>query len=214
MPNLVIYGAGGHASVVADVVRQRGEHAIAGFLADQAHSEQRRVFCGAKVLGGGEQLATLRGQGITLVVVAVGDNAARLRLAEAVIAAGLELATAVHPGAIVAPDVSIGRGAVVAAGTVINPGSRLGANVIVNTGATVDHDNVIEDGAHVGPGVHLAGHVTVGRAAWLGIGAVVVQRVSIGAGSVIGAGAVVLHDIPADVVAYGVPARIVRAVSP
>jgi acetyltransferase-like isoleucine patch superfamily enzyme len=46
----------------------------------------------------------------------------------------------------------------------------------------------------------------------VGIGAVIADRVQIGEGSVVGAGSVVLRDVPAGVVAYGVPARVVREV--
>jgi acetyltransferase-like isoleucine patch superfamily enzyme len=36
------------------------------------------------------------------------------------------------------------------------------------------------------------------------------DRITIGSGSIVGAGAVVVHDLPAHVVAYGVPARVTR----
>jgi acetyltransferase-like isoleucine patch superfamily enzyme len=50
----------------------------------------------------------------------------------------------------------------------------------------------------------------VGRGAWIGIGATIIDRVRIGEYSVVGAGAVVVSDIPAGVVAYGVPATVIR----
>jgi acetyltransferase EpsM len=123
---------------------------------------------------------------------------------------GFYLATAIHPRAIVAADVSIGAGTVIVAGSVVNPGAHIGENVIINTCASIDHECIIEDGVHICPGVRLGARVRVGRAAWIGIGATIKDRVHIGPGSLIGVGAVVLSDIPGGVVAYGVPARIVR----
>jgi maltose O-acetyltransferase len=47
---------------------------------------------------------------------------------------------------------------------------------------------------------------------WLGGGVVVCPGVTIGDNSVIGAGSVVTKDVPADVVAVGNPARVVRSI--
>ena len=55
--------------------------------------------------------------------------------------------------------------------------------------------------------------VIIGDNVWLGAGVIVLPGVTIGDNSVIGAGAVVTSDIPADVVAFGNPARVIRPVS-
>lgn len=49
---------------------------------------------------------------------------------------------------------------------------------------------------------------------WLGAGVIVNPGVTIGRNSVIGAGSVVTKSIPANVVAAGVPCRVMRAISP
>lgn len=52
--------------------------------------------------------------------------------------------------------------------------------------------------------------VQIGDHVWIGVGAVVLKGVSIGNGAVIGAGSVVTHDVPANCLAVGVPARVIR----
>ncbi len=52
---------------------------------------------------------------------------------------------------------------------------------------------------------------TIGRDVWLGAGVTVLGGVNIGDGCVVGAGAVVAHDLPANTIAIGVPARVVRS---
>ena len=52
--------------------------------------------------------------------------------------------------------------------------------------------------------------IGIGANVWLGGGAIVCPGVTIGDNSVIGAGAVVTRDIPANVVAVGNPARVIR----
>ncbi|AWT44763.1 MULTISPECIES: sugar O-acetyltransferase [Streptomyces] len=53
--------------------------------------------------------------------------------------------------------------------------------------------------------------ITVGDNVWIGGGAIVLPGVTIGDNSVIGAGAVVTKDVPANAVAVGNPARVVRS---
>jgi maltose O-acetyltransferase len=54
--------------------------------------------------------------------------------------------------------------------------------------------------------------VTVGDGVWLGAGALVCPGVSIGDNTVVGAGSVVTRSLPAGVVAFGNPARVVREI--
>ncbi|WP_460798223.1 sugar O-acetyltransferase [Microbacterium sp. GXF0217] len=54
--------------------------------------------------------------------------------------------------------------------------------------------------------------ITIGDNVWLGGGVIVCPGVTIGDNSVIGAGSVVTRDIPADVVAVGNPAKVIRSI--
>ncbi|MCE9616340.1 MAG: acyltransferase [Lentisphaerae bacterium] len=60
-------------------------------------------------------------------------------------------------------------------------------------------------------GMETKGPLVVGPNCWLGAHVTVLDAASIGANSVIGAGAVVTKPIPADSLALGVPARVVRS---
>jgi maltose O-acetyltransferase len=54
--------------------------------------------------------------------------------------------------------------------------------------------------------------ITIGDNVWLGGGAILCPGVTIGEDTVVGAGAVVTRDLPAGVVAAGVPARVLREI--
>ncbi|MFE2021156.1 sugar O-acetyltransferase [Streptomyces sp. NPDC059499] len=54
--------------------------------------------------------------------------------------------------------------------------------------------------------------ITIGDNVWLGGGVIVCPGVTIGENTVVGAGAVVTRDLPADVVAVGNPARVIREI--
>jgi acetyltransferase EpsM len=197
---------------VADIVRNEKRYALVGFLDDVNPGRKGTPFGGATILGGREQLADLLDRNVHTIIIAIGGNAERCQLASFVETLGLELATARHPSSVIASDVTLGDGTVVAPGAIINAAAQIGRNVIINTSASVDHECLIEDGAHVGPGVNLGGRVIVRREAWVGIGSVVRDRCTIGRGSIVGAGAVVVSDVPDGVVAFGVPARVQRKV--
>lgn len=55
--------------------------------------------------------------------------------------------------------------------------------------------------------------ITIGNNVWLGGGVIVCPGVTIGENTVVGAGAVVVKDLPANVVAVGNPARVIRSLT-
>src|SRR5580765_5998550 len=209
---VVIWGASGHAKVVADILDLLGQWEIVGLIEDFGQGDPNGGFNGFRILGGREQLIDLKHKGVTHVILGFGDCKARLVLSQLVKASGLQLATAVHPSAVVARDVKVGAGTVIAAGAVVAPASCVGENVIINTCASVDHECSLGDGVHLGPGARLGGQVVVGEGTWVGIGATVRDHIRIGEGSIIGAGALVLKDVPSNEVWYGVPSRFARSV--
>ena len=105
-----------------------------------------------------------------------------------------------------------------------------GNNVYANFNLTLVDDGPIHVGDNVmfGPGVTIstAGHpilpelrqagaqfnlpVHIGANVWIGAGALIMPGVFIGENSVIGAGSVVTKDVPANVVAFGTPCRVIR----
>ena len=204
---IVVLGANGHGQVVADILFQmwtKGrEMELVGFLDDDPKLIGTRIL-GLPVLG---KLSDLASTPHDCVILGIGDNAARARVYAELTQARKRFATAIHPSAILAPDVVVGPGAVLAAGAIANPGARIGENAILNTGASIDHHCVLGPHSHVAPGVHLAGRVNVGEGAFVGIGACAVQCVSIGAWSTVGAGAAVTQDVPDNATVGGVPAR-------
>lgn len=183
---------------------------IAGFLDDSSPERWGKEFCGSQIIGGSDVLPAQHAAGITNLAFGVGDCKARLRMMDRSRRLGFTFSTAIHPRATVSRGAAVGAGTVIAAGAVVNPGARLACGVIVNTCASVDHDCTLWGGVHICPGAHLAGKVEVGEGAWVGIGCVIKEGCRIGKGAYIGAGAVVLKNVPAGVLAYGTPARVVR----
>jgi maltose O-acetyltransferase len=89
---------------------------------------------------------------------------------------------------------------------------RIGANCQIATGVHIVTATHPVDPEPRRLGWESAEPITIGHNVWLGSAVVVCPGVTIGDDTVVGAGAVVTHDLPAGVVALGVPARVVRKI--
>lgn len=117
--------------------------------------------------------------------------------------------TFVLTGADIHPDAQIGPGFALmhSSGVVIGFGVRIGSDCRATHGVTLG-----EPGRGMDPS--RLRFPTVGDTVTLGAHAVVLGGCTIGDGSIIGANAVVTSDVPADVVAAGNPARVIRELPP
>lgn len=197
MRKLAIIGASGYGKVVADIALKNGYNHIV-FLDD----DENIYECGRyPVVGKSSEAGKLDAD----VIIGIGNSSVRKRIQESI--SDVQIATLIHPDAVVAEDVVIGAGTVVMAGAVINPGTRIGMGCIINTCSSVDHDCKVGDYVHIAVGSHLCGTVTVGDGTWIGAGATVNNNHTICSDCMIGAGAVIINDIKESGTYVGVPAR-------
>lgn len=208
LPPIAVLGAGGHGQVVADILRLNPTTAnrCLVFLDDDEEAIGTRRM-GIPIVGRIGELGAIEHAG---VIIGIGGNRIRFRLASTLAAMGEEFITAVHPRAIVAPGVSIGAGSVLVANAVVNTGSTIGKHAVVNTSCTVGHHCQIADFAHVAPGVNLGGGATIAEGAFVGIGAIVMPQRNVGAWSTVGAGSLVHGDVSAGFTVVGTPARLLE----
>lgn len=198
MKSVIIVGAGGHGKVVADII-EKSRDFIVGFLDDQI---TKSVF-GYRILGNIDLFQTYKKE--VEFVIAIGNNTIRQHVVT--IMQGVQWYTAIHPMAVLAKDVKIGKGSVVMANAVINSSAKIGRHCIINTGAVVEHDNIIDDYVHLSPQVTLGGTVKVGKSSHIGIGAVVKNNITICSDVVVGAGGCVVKNIEKNGIYVGVPVK-------
>lgn len=205
----VVWGASGHARVVADIIHA-GRGTVVAFIDETGPPPSTDDSVPQLLRSRDDVLAFFEMGRATELLIAIGDNEARMRVSDWCRTRELPVVKGIHPTAIIAHSATVGIGTIVCAGAILSAGAVVGPDSIVNTAATIDHDCDLARGVHISPGVHVAGHVKIGEGAWIGIGSSVRDRVLIGSWSIIGAGSVVVTDIRNGMLAYGNPACEVR----
>jgi UDP-perosamine 4-acetyltransferase len=203
--SFVIVGAGGHASVVAGMLRGLDTPILGITDRDQSRVGTRildiPILGDDGVLAGfdAERIRLANGLGISPSAPSSGvpdpGTGPRRRLYQKLTADGFTFPPLKHMSAIVAGAVEVANGAQIMAGAVVQPRAVIGENAVVNTSASIDHDCIVGAHAFVAPGAILCGTVHVGAGALIGAGAVILPGVVIGENAVIGAGACVLRDV-------------------
>ena len=92
-------------------------------------------------------------------------------------------------------------------------GITIGDNVLLGPRVGIYTSNHAIDPAERAAGACFARPVNIGNRVWIGAGVHVNPGVTIGDGSIIGSGSVVTSDIPANVIAAGVPCRVLRPIT-
>ncbi|MBP7860894.1 acetyltransferase [bacterium] len=194
---VVIFGAGGHAKVVKDVL-ELSNWRIVAYVDTFTEVEELE---GIPVYSDTSKLAPQK------FIVAIGNNTVRQKCFLSLTQLGWQPITAIHPSAIIAKTATIGSGTVMMPGCIVNSDSRIGQNCIINSKALIEHDCVIGDHVHIAPGATLGGSCEVGIGCLVGIGATLLPQKMMKERSILGAGAVLIKNLEADKVAYGIPAK-------
>jgi sugar O-acyltransferase (sialic acid O-acetyltransferase NeuD family) len=116
----------------------------------------------------------------------------------------------IHPDTYIAPSTALANGILLEPGVIISSQATIGFGVSIKRGSLIGHHNMIGDFCDINPGVVISGKVNLGKGCTLGAGCMISDNVSIGDNSIIGIGSVVTKDIPADVIAYGNPCKVIR----
>lgn len=194
---LYVVGAGGAGRETLDVALAAAVD-VAAFIDDRLAGTTVR---GLPVVAPGDPPA---GAGF---VVGIADPAARRRLVALLEDRGLVPVTVVHPRAVIGPETTVAPGCVVMAGAHVSSSVTLGGHVHVQYNATVGHDAVLADYVTVYPGANVAGAVHLDEDVTVGSNAAVLQGLRVGRATFVGAGAVVTRDAGDGLVLVGVPAR-------
>lgn len=206
---LVIFGAGGHAVSIACAALD------AGF---EIHSFVSPTDSPSELLGLPVNHPSEFNWNLShfQLAVAIGDNNTRKRVSLGLRSnhPHLVFATIVHPSASIGHKSEIGPGTVILQNATLGALANVGYGCILNTGSILEHQSLMGNYSSLAPGVTVGGNCSIGSETAISIGATVKHGIQIGEQTVIGGQSYVNINVPELCVAYGVPAKQIRARKP
>jgi acetyltransferase EpsM len=204
---IVILGAGGYAQQIGWLVQRRGVDRVLGYV-DETISEPTSTG-GLPVRRTLAEIENLADKRPFHLIAGVGNQKTRKRWFEQY-SRSYQFTTVVDPSVMVAPAVQIGNDVVILGNTICSVDAVIEDHVNINWFCLVTHHTRVGRYTNIASGVRLTGGATVGEFCELGTNAVVLPKVVIGNNVRVGAGSVVTSDLPDNVTAVGVPARIIK----
>jgi sugar O-acyltransferase (sialic acid O-acetyltransferase NeuD family) len=209
MKDIVIVGAGGFGREVAWLIEQINQKDpiwnLIGFVDD--NNNEGQFINGLPVLGKVEWLLDKS----IHVVIAIGDPILKHALYEKIKESSNIYPSLIHPFVKISNTNRIGDGAIICEGSILTVNIKIGNHVIINLDCTIGHDVNIFDFCTVLPSVNISGHVNLNERVMVGTGAQILQGLNVGENSIVGAGSLVNRDLEKNVVAVGVPARVIKS---
>lgn len=216
---IIILGTGGNSVDILDTINEinarssSDRYQCLGFLDDNDQMWGTRV-AGLEVLGPLDHASRFPD---AYFVNGIGSDRTFWRKEEIIARTGVprdRFATIVHPSASVSRMSSLGAGTVILQQVTVASNVTIGDHVIVLPNSILSHDSIVGDYTSIAGGVCVSGNVRIGRSCYLGSNSVIIEKRTIGDYALVGLGSVVLHDVPANTVVVGNPARFLRKTRP
>lgn len=197
---LIIIGAGSLGIMTLDAALEMNCYEKIYFIDD---SKKDELIHGYKVIGGMEMLTALDIN--TDCIIAIANNKIRKNIAEK---HTLNYINIIHPMVSKSRFSKLGVGNIILSNTSIDPETVIENHVIINKNNSLGHNVTMKSYTQASPGCNLGGEINEGT--FIGLGGIVLPEIIVGSWSTIGAGTVVTKDIPNNVTAVGVPAKIIK----
>ena len=208
MEEIVIVGAGGVGKEVLWIIEQinniKPTYKVLGFI-DDDKAKKNEELLGYKVLGDLEYLKEIKYKGN--VIIAIANYKVKKSIVKKLKNLKVKFSIIKHPNVKLHESVEIGEGTIIYEGAIISPNVKIGKQVIISPKCGIGHDSIIEDYVALLWNVSISGNDFIEEGTLFGSGSIIIQGKRVKKGSIIGAGAVVVKDIDKNGIYKGIPAR-------
>lgn len=210
---MLIVGAKGFAKEILEILHQNGNIDNIAFFDDVNEDIGDLLFKKFPILNSIDKAKFFFNKNGKEFTLGIGNPKLRYKLYKKFTGIGGVFTSLVHPSTNIGSyEVIIGTGCNILSGVTISNSITIGKGCIIYYNSVVTHDCVISDFVEISPSVNILGRVKIGEFSHIGANSTILPDVTIGKNVVVGAGSVVTKDLPDNVVALGIPAKIVRMI--
>ena len=210
---IVIIGAGGFARevrwLIEDINKKNKEFEFIGYVLSDL-KKIKATDSKELILGDYSWFDSINES--VAVVIGVGNPKHRLRIGGELskIKKPIFFPNLIHPSVLYQSSTcTFGKGIIICANTVLTVNINLGNFVMINLSCIIGHESVIGEGTALNPFALIGGGSQIGEGVLIGTGATILQYLSIGDFSTIGASACVTKSTASNILALGIPAKII-----
>lgn len=212
---MLIIGAKGFAKEVLEVVHQLKQLDNIAFYDDVNDDVPEKLFEQFPVLRTIEEASVYFKTINNQFTIGIGNPVLRKKVYDKFTALGGVFTSTISPLANIGSfEVQIGIGSNILSGAVFSNSTVIGKGCIVYYNSIITHDCKIGDFVEISPSVNLLGRCEIGSYSQIGSNVTILPNITIGKNVVIGAGSVVTKNIPDNCVAVGIPAKIIKELTP
>lgn len=207
---LLIYGAGGLAKEVYDIVARTYSdkyekiYFIDDFVEEGDFYLSETIHFDSIPNMFKDEMDNIEG------VVAVGEPIYRDMLTKKFEYAGVSMATIIDKTALISPTAKIEKGSIICEFATIHANVYVGHSCLIQPYCDVGHDIVIGDFSVMSSTCAPGGASVIGKRVYMGMNATSKEKISIGDDAIVGMGAAVFRDVDSGVTVVGNPARVTR----
>lgn len=212
---MLIIGAKGFAKEVLEVLHQNNQSENIAFYDDVNHDIGDFLYDKFPILKNENQVKDFFNKSGNAFTIGIGNPHLRYKLYTKFKDLGGAFTSTISPFTKIGNfGNKIAEGSNIMTSSILTNDITIEKGVLINLLCTIGHDTIIEKFVELCPNVNISGNCFIGAYSFIGTNATVLPNLKIGKNVIIGAGSVVTKDIPDNVMAVGIPAKMIKELEP
>jgi sugar O-acyltransferase (sialic acid O-acetyltransferase NeuD family) len=212
---MLVIGAKGFAKEILEVIHQLNELDSLAFYDDISIDIDNQLYGKFPIIKTIEAASNYFKNVDNRFTIGIGNPILRKQLTNKFESNGGILSSTISPMARIGNyGIKIGEGCNIMMGAIVSNDVTIGKGCIVYFNSIITHECEVGNFVEISPNVTLLGRCKIGSFSRIGSNATVLPDVTIGKNVTVGAGSVVTKNLPDNCVAFGIPARIIKELTP